>query len=472
MGTGLPQVSASEPRDAVSPDPTSEARTNPIPTRVGRWSLFAQTGRMTWSPEVFEAWGFPPELEPPPYEALVELMVPETRERLTALIERAIEFGEPYETILHISRPDGEPRALLACCDAIDRGAKGAVLLRGSLRDLSETLRAERTRCESSAASLVEAAGLGRLDPGPDRSWHLDERAEELFGLQLERPLGFIDTGRVLRALHIEDRARCEQFLTRGSGSGSLLVRTTPQHFEPRHLELRRRGGLEVVAVLDVSDRESERAELEAAHLALGEVKRRLESTQRRLADTLGAALASSSRASSDLARTKLATWSQLQSLDDSGLECRRVSGSELSDAVLEHVQPLATHLGARIEVGPLPALYGDPRVLGLGLAQLLENALRHARPGTSPRVQLRGESGSAGTRLFVRDEGGGIRHEHLTRLFEPFDAIDGDGLGVGLAIARRAAELHGGRVEVRSSVGAGSTFTLVLGLGPGPRAC
>jgi signal transduction histidine kinase len=68
-----------------------------------------------------------------------------------------------------------------------------------------------------------------------------------------------------------------------------------------------------------------------------------------------------------------------------------------------------------------------------------------------------------------VWDTGIGIPEDKLGRLFQPFAQLDGalnrqyGGTGLGLALVRRLAELHGGRIEVQSTPGAGSRFTITL---------
>lgn len=64
-----------------------------------------------------------------------------------------------------------------------------------------------------------------------------------------------------------------------------------------------------------------------------------------------------------------------------------------------------------------------------------------------------------------VADDGCGIKEEDMTRIFNPFFTKTAGGTGLGLPAVRRIARLHGGRVEVKSVPGEGSTFTLQLPL-------
>jgi CheY-like chemotaxis protein/anti-sigma regulatory factor (Ser/Thr protein kinase) len=102
-------------------------------------------------------------------------------------------------------------------------------------------------------------------------------------------------------------------------------------------------------------------------------------------------------------------------------------------------------------------------------LTNLLNNAARYTPEGGSIVVSLRAEEGSAVLR--VRDNGRGIMTENLERIFQMF--VQGRapraaaGLGIGLALARRIAEMHGGTLVAHSEgTGKGSVFTLRLPLG------
>jgi two-component system, OmpR family, sensor kinase len=108
-----------------------------------------------------------------------------------------------------------------------------------------------------------------------------------------------------------------------------------------------------------------------------------------------------------------------------------------------------------------------DPERLGLALDALLENAVQHTSPGDVIRLSVAGDrGGSAG--LVVEDTGEGIAPAELDHVFERFRTGTGSrGTGLGLALVRAVALGHGGEVRVRSTLGAGSRFELVLPASP-----
>ena len=109
----------------------------------------------------------------------------------------------------------------------------------------------------------------------------------------------------------------------------------------------------------------------------------------------------------------------------------------------------------------------GDETQLSQLLHNILGNALKYRRPDTIVRLSL--DEIPAGVRLTVTDEGEGIAPEHLPRLTERFYRVDAGrsrtlgGTGLGLAIVKHIVERHRGRLDIASTVGVGTTITILL---------
>ena len=118
--------------------------------------------------------------------------------------------------------------------------------------------------------------------------------------------------------------------------------------------------------------------------------------------------------------------------------------------------------------------LHGDPVRVAQILANLLNNAAKYTDPGG--RITLAVQASDGEVRFCVRDSGCGIEPGAIEHVFEMFSRAGGasragqDGLGIGLALSRRLAEMHGGRLEGRSDgEGRGAEFVLTLPLAPAP---
>jgi signal transduction histidine kinase len=105
-----------------------------------------------------------------------------------------------------------------------------------------------------------------------------------------------------------------------------------------------------------------------------------------------------------------------------------------------------------------------DPAQVRQLLLNLAQNALEATEgSGRPPAVRLRAERRGAAAVLAVEDNGVGIPPGELKRVFDLFYSTRKGGTGLGLAIVDRIARNHGGRVEVASTPGRGTTFSVVL---------
>jgi signal transduction histidine kinase len=145
-----------------------------------------------------------------------------------------------------------------------------------------------------------------------------------------------------------------------------------------------------------------------------------------------------------------------------------------LVDAAVSVVLPRAQEKGvavqARLAAG-LPLLHVDRDRIMQVIHNLLDNAIRHTPAGGAVTVDL--SVRGAEVRLAVRDAGPGIPPDEIERVFERFYRLDASrsratgGTGLGLAVVKSLVEAHGGRVEVASALGEGSTFVVVLPITP-----
>jgi len=120
------------------------------------------------------------------------------------------------------------------------------------------------------------------------------------------------------------------------------------------------------------------------------------------------------------------------------------------------------------VEIEQSISIEADRTTLRQALINLLDNAIKYTPEKGCIRVVAR-QTGNGNAVVEIADTGPGIGQEHQSRVFERFYRVDKDrssergGAGLGLAIARRAVELNGGCIELKSEQGAGSTFRIIL---------
>jgi len=130
---------------------------------------------------------------------------------------------------------------------------------------------------------------------------------------------------------------------------------------------------------------------------------------------------------------------------------------------------PALQSMDTEVSGGPVVAAVDVPSVERI-VENLVANAHRHTPPGTS--VVVRVEPHPDGVLLAVEDEGPGIPDEEKESVFEPFRKASGSrsasvGMGIGLSLVRRFAELHDGRAWVEDRPGGGASFQVILPVSP-----
>jgi signal transduction histidine kinase len=151
-------------------------------------------------------------------------------------------------------------------------------------------------------------------------------------------------------------------------------------------------------------------------------------------------------------------------------LKLEAVDVNDLVKDTTSKYQQMADRNGISLEFVPgadIPGTYADPNLIRSALANLIKNAIQFNSAGGRVRVSTELRDGEVA--LAVADDGPGIPEDQLSTIFSTFYQVDGSstravgGTGLGLTIAQRAIESHGGRIDVASKIGEGSTFTILL---------
>ncbi len=148
------------------------------------------------------------------------------------------------------------------------------------------------------------------------------------------------------------------------------------------------------------------------------------------------------------------------------------IDATEICQNSLVFVNEMAAKKSVILEFEPLspPAIFlGDPQRMKQILVNLLSNSIKFTPENGKVTLDVRTHAGQNQIHFRVADTGIGIAPEDLERLFDPFVQVDGsltrqhDGSGLGLALAYKLVERHGGNISVESEVGKGSSFTVAL---------
>jgi len=166
----------------------------------------------------------------------------------------------------------------------------------------------------------------------------------------------------------------------------------------------------------------------------------------------------------------------KMQSLIDDLLLYSRIESLEL-DLQLTNLNQLVSQLkadlskpvleaGAELRWDDLPTIKADSSQLREVLHSLVTNGIKF-RGNEKPKVHIAATRSNEGWIIAVQDNGIGVESKHFERIFGVFNRLHTSeqypGTGIGLALAKKIVERHGGRIWIESNVGEGSTFSFLL---------
>ncbi len=339
------------------------------------------------------------------------------------------------------------------------------------------TLTQERNQSAAILSSMAEAVAV----IGPDERLVFSNQAFcRTFGVDAAQDRPFLE---VVRQPDLVGFIRQVLAGQEGAGGEVVLGTVRPQSFAVAAAPVRADGATGAVLVLhDISElRRLERVRRDFVANVSHELKTPLTAIQGFAETLLAGALedpgnsrrflgiirdhaARLGRLTDDLLKLSLIEAGQLE------LEFRPVAVHEVIEPCLETTRFKAA--GKQLQVSTdcppgLPTVRGDVRRLQEILQNLLDNAVQYTPAGG--RIHVRASAAEGQVTIAVSDTGIGIPQADQGRIFERFYRVDAarsrevGGTGLGLSIAKHLAEAHGGRIEMESEVGRGSTFTVIL---------
>lgn len=132
---------------------------------------------------------------------------------------------------------------------------------------------------------------------------------------------------------------------------------------------------------------------------------------------------------------------------------------------------------GAVVDIEMLPKVTADPAQIRQLFLKLIGNSIKFRQPDVPPSIRISGSETEVhrkqAVRVAIEDNGIGFEAHYAKQIFSPFERLHGrsrfEGTGMGLAIAKRIVERHGGRITARSTIGKGSVFEITLPVEPEP---
>jgi PAS domain S-box-containing protein len=489
--------------------------------RLGSWEWDIASNVVVWSDEMYRIYGYEPQTFPVSFEKAMEGVEQQDRERIKINVESALQRGLTHELPpieFRNRNPSGEVRILYGKGKLFFDDNQRPVRMIGTVQDVTEGRRAEKqqqallAKYESLLAAqsdLGEAVAI--VDTTTGRFVFLNRAASEITGFT-EAELLALDPATLVAPENLDEMR--ERAHKRFSGEQiedryeTRLIRKDGSRVDVEVAAKLIDEGHSLAIYRDITARKLAEQELSEAYEKEREAVRTLQELDELKSDflaTVSHELRTPLTSIQGFATVLRSRWDSLD--EDSRLEftdrieanSRRLSRriNELLDfsriehgslkvhleacALEEEVKRTVESLGPLLEDHEIEVdipeglvAHADPKAISLVLDNLLTNAAKFSRPGSSIKVGA-GALDDQTIVIGVKDSGVGVPSDEKERIFDSFYRVyrgetAGPGTGIGLAIAKSYAEAQGGHIWVESPPSGGSIFRFTLRRPPAPQ--
>lgn len=476
---------------------------------IGTWDWNIQTGELFWSSKIAPLFGYPEGNLETTYDNFIAAVHPDERQKVIDAVNACVEEGADYNIEHRTVWPDGTVRYLLEKGDVV-RDENGTPLnMLGVVQDITERKKAEDQLQESEERTrlLLQSAGEGIY--GLDNhgvTTFVNPAACEILGYAEDEL-----TGQPMHSLIHHSypdgtpypRENCPMYAAYIDGEVNSVVdevlwrkdgTSVPVHYTSTPILIDGKLNGAVVTFNDITDTLSREMELKRSNMELQEFAyaashdlqeplRKIQSFSERLSASHQDSLSEKGQIYIDRIVTSATRMRQL--IDDllnysrvttKAQPFESVNLDELLGHVLDDLETSIDESKAKINVGALPAIEGDPTQMRQLMQNIISNSIKFRREGQSLSIDISSEQPKDGPtsmnaealcEITIRDNGIGFDPKFTDRIFGVFERLHGrgeyPGTGIGLATCKKIVERHNGSINASSAPGSGAAFLIKL---------
>jgi len=481
---------------------------------IGSWELDLTDNQLTWSDEIYRIFELDPNRFGASYEAFLEAIHPDDRDRVNQAYSDALAARIPYDITHRLRMTDGRIKYVRERCENEYDAQGNPVRSLGTVQDVTElqeaeqqlrayqeeleTLVAERTSQVQDQAAIIDQihdAVVSTSLEGYITGWN--RGAERMFGYTQAEAIGqhigmlYFDPDlllqQVVTPLQQKGVHDVEVTMRRKDGSPfeghlSLSMRQDrqgkPYGMIGYTMDITKRKRAEQLLARRSEELEATNRELEAFSYSVSHdlraPLRAIDGFSQAIVEDYGGRLDETGRNYLDRVRTATQRMGRL--IDDL-LNLSRVTRAPMQPAHLD-LSGMASEILAQLGeahperqvatvIEPHLRAWGDPGLLHAALENLLSNAWKYTGRQAQARIEVGHEVIDGETVYFVRDNGAGFDMRYADKLFGAFQRLhhpdEFAGTGVGLATVKRIVHRHGGRIWAEGTPDHGATFRFTL---------